>query len=106
MLYKERLTGNACLVDIDLRGLALGFVDPWRVARKHGEIGTTLSYVVDHVFVMHFSKGNDLCMCEIELGLTVTGSLIQHDIVCYLGARLSLTSDYECKAGLGLCCEI
>jgi len=42
---------------------------------------------------MHFSKGNDLCMCEIELGLTVTGSLIQHDIVCYLGARLSLTSD-------------
>ncbi|CAA0405526.1 unnamed protein product [Arabidopsis thaliana] len=69
----------------------------------HGEIGTTLSYVVDHVFVMHFSKGHDLC---IELGLTVTGSLIQHDIVCYLGARLSLTSDYECKAGLGLCCEI
>ena len=50
--------------------------------------------------------GNDLCMCEIELGLTVTGSLIQLDIVCYLGARLSLTSDYECKVGLGLCCEI
>ena len=45
-------------------------------------------------------------MCEIELGLTVTGSLIQLDIVCYLGARLSLTSDYECKVGLGLCCEI
>ncbi|ANM58065.1 hypothetical protein AT1G47657 [Arabidopsis thaliana] len=41
-------------------------------------------------------------MCEIELGLTVTGSLIQLDIVCYLGARLSLTSDYECKVILGL----
>ncbi|KAG7610794.1 hypothetical protein ISN44_As05g028920 [Arabidopsis suecica] len=107
---------DQCECWLILRGTKLG----WHydgLLWPHGEIGTTLSYVVDHVFVMHFSKGNDLCMCEIELGLTVILSLYSARFslafkldfeTCGAGVRLTLwmpLGKRERASGLGLYCS-